>query len=809
MEDTFLAFLKTLKEDELCELVLIPLLYKMGCLEIRNTHGILERGKDIVFCISSPLEGNRLCCAIVKCIRLSGSVSDSKSIHEVLFQVRQALTIPYADPFAGENKRIDRVFVFAPFDILPSTVESVKGDLDSSGLAARVNFIDGPRLVSYIKEYTPSLLTSLPVSETRYLNSLCLRFLQTNPLGTEASEIDLDLLDTYTAGMVARINKEDAEHMSFANPDDLRQGEDPRPVFRQTPFMVILADVGAGKTTLLKRMVLTLAGYSRETGEVKPQGPIPLFVAMSHFPQSALDSFEAFTAELEAYIQEAPALANFTVDQANEYVLMLDGYDELQGFHDKAAKYISMLPALFPKGVIVTSRPSRVPDVEWPFVFYRLNPFTSNDVTEFLNKCFRKNLNKASLLNKRIMELPPLNAFCRTPLLLTLYAILASRQPVDQLPTRKAEVYKSIAEMLLGRWDSLRGVRNNYRVVEKQQMLELMASQNHAAHRRSFSKAMFLDRIRDVLAAHQTVAVTDQTAEAACNEILFRSSLIRPDGRGTFEFSHLSFQEFFCACRLQRDTEVRSKLKLILVDDWWKNVLIFYFGLTQTMDGLMIPARIRKQGGQGLRLMEYLAEAEFTRRPAKSRILRLVASDLLSSRGLPENALNACRQMGDEIVSLVTYEIMRAHSFALHSKQEKNEIGRKAGNYMAFLLGLDTPKSHSEFRAHIDLVNVVAMNDLLFLCTDLLRHIRDYTDLDSLRQMLEIMFHETKSYVGGRMDRRDQLLHWLDVFEQEFRSCPVPTSHPGTMLPVRIEELIRRTRNMLIGGQKSDKKGRR
>ena len=48
-ESVELAYLQSLSEAELLELVIMPLLSRMGYRDIRTIHGTLELGKDIVF----------------------------------------------------------------------------------------------------------------------------------------------------------------------------------------------------------------------------------------------------------------------------------------------------------------------------------------------------------------------------------------------------------------------------------------------------------------------------------------------------------------------------------------------------------------------------------------------------------------------------------------------------------------------------------------------------------------------------------------------------------------------------------------
>jgi hypothetical protein len=60
--DTALRFLQSLNEAELRELVIMPLLSRMGYQDVRAIHGILEFGKDIVFSQQDPLARVRHLC---------------------------------------------------------------------------------------------------------------------------------------------------------------------------------------------------------------------------------------------------------------------------------------------------------------------------------------------------------------------------------------------------------------------------------------------------------------------------------------------------------------------------------------------------------------------------------------------------------------------------------------------------------------------------------------------------------------------------------------------------------------------------
>ena len=91
--------LRQLDERGLRENILLPLLTRLGCKAPTIYHGPQERGKDIITYTNNPLGQREYVAVVAKSVDLSGSVSSSAGLREVIHQVEQCFDIPYDDLF--------------------------------------------------------------------------------------------------------------------------------------------------------------------------------------------------------------------------------------------------------------------------------------------------------------------------------------------------------------------------------------------------------------------------------------------------------------------------------------------------------------------------------------------------------------------------------------------------------------------------------------------------------------------------------------------------------------------------------------
>ena len=679
-----LEFLRSLTERELCELALLPLLSAQGYSEIRYTHGKLEGGKDIVFCSADPLAGKMLYCATVKRAPLTGAVTGSRAIREVLYQVKQALTQPYLNPFDAKEAFPERVYVITPHEITNEATESIKGELRD--LSNHVFFIDGPLLLSMIDRDLPDLLASLADSELRYLHQLAGRARELAHVLPIPGQPKLSLTDLYTGGRLNIIPKESARLGSFCSPLNFSTASPPEAdlsdTLREHNYLAIISDAGAGKTTCLKRITLDLIDRKRHAFEAQL---LPVLVPLHRLPLSSFDSAQTFLETLESFLQIEYGVRDLDLKNPAGYALLLDGFDEVSDRHDALRRVINELSTLFPR-VVVTSRPSRVPDLTDSFAYSSLEQFSDNDIRTFLVKWFSSRIAEVDAIMAHIRSDHHLYTFCRNPLLLTMYAALASRKSVGSLPTRRTDIYSQIVTLLVDEWDRTRGLVSNFDADEKRFALECVAFTLHQSGQKTFDRTLFESTVGGFLEAKGRVG----SANSPLDEIIYRSSLIKRLPRSdSFEFTHLSFQEFFAAQWAQR-TLGKADVQRLIFDEWWRTSVRFYCGLTRTLDGI-VPKRKAISRGKIMWLGEYLVEADYTSAKTKGVVLDLVAEELAFSAAVEDREIQYAAQFGDQLVSRMVKRINLINQnlgTSEHPTNKSSVINRL--NFLRLLVAVDS-----------------------------------------------------------------------------------------------------------------------
>ena len=188
-----LTKLRQLNERDLRENVLLPLLTRLGYSAPTIYHGSQERGKDIITYRTDPIGQREYLAVVAKSVDLSGSVSSSRGLREVIYQVEQCFDIPYEDLFGMTRVSIDRVWIVTSRRILSGAANSILDSLKKNNLAKLIRCISAELLVDLIDDKYPAFWDDSlePVDVLREQKARLTRFCQDllSALGGNQSEI--------------------------------------------------------------------------------------------------------------------------------------------------------------------------------------------------------------------------------------------------------------------------------------------------------------------------------------------------------------------------------------------------------------------------------------------------------------------------------------------------------------------------------------------------------------------------------------------------------------------------------------------
>ena len=398
---------------------------------------------------------------------------------------------------------------------------------------------------------------------------------------------------------------------------------------QEHPHLVVLGDPGSGKTTLLRYLALLYArdlaqgvqqvterlGLS-ETGRLPVLLPLRQIGAFLRTRRPDPDGTEGCGLLLEFLLEylkneRVPLPADFFDSYLKEgqAVLLLDGMDEVAdpALRGRVARLVESFTLNYPTcRFVVTSRivgytgPARL---SGDYSAATVRDFTLADVQQFLTHWHRLiavgqmgpgesaehyAANQTAQLMQAIQENERIRELAINPLLLTVLA-LVHRDRV-KLPDRRAELYAEAVDVLLGKWDEARGVKEitilderPFDTGDRRLLRQTVALHMHERQQKEIAaeelRKLLSERFAEILGAGKGVR---QTVERFQRVIEERTGLLAARGEGVYAFSHLTFQEYLAALAVAgRDDYVDYTLKNC-GEAWWREVILLEAGFLST-----------------------------------------------------------------------------------------------------------------------------------------------------------------------------------------------------------------------------------
>ncbi len=346
---------------------------------------------------------------------------------------------------------------------------------------------------------------------------------------------------------------------------------------------ILLGDPGAGKTTTLKRLIqkcyLDLIDTKREIrfypilirlGEIERGQDLFLSLAKElgisyttitrevEYESELFESEELDFGELKnkkvrivEYKVGDIFLENALASFFNEVqiILFLDGLDEIHfDLKEKIYKQIKSISYLLSGSkIILTSRPFSDINSFQSFSKFEIQPLTKEQSIEIANYWVQNASDFFEILNSK-----PYKDLANRPLFLN-YLLVLFENSNDELPNQAIEVYRQIILLAIKEWDENKEYKTFrhskykwFNTFQKEDFLsELAFNLTYKLKiKKVFTQSQMISAFVDIYKRYEKLTLDD--AKSVIDDIEAHNGLIINSYSNTYEFSHLSLQEYLC-----------------------------------------------------------------------------------------------------------------------------------------------------------------------------------------------------------------------------------------------------------------------
>ena len=592
-----MRMLQALSEKELTKKFLIPLYESpgMGCKNVRYTHRRLEFGKDVIY-YKVDEYGNR----IYTGIQVKKTKITTKDIDGIQRQVQEAFGEPFTDLSDGKKRELDRVVVLTSSQFAEEAKDSFWANMKAIHREKMVSCVEGGLLVELLDKHLLSAFWDEYDLFNKYFNAMQRDFTTIKDVSAIGQKESVSLDSIYVS---LRVSEEITKRQMPAEKDwKIFDDQQLKDRLQQAPQqkerakvvdadravadyerLVIVGDPGSGKTTLLKHLALK---WCIENLQKQQRLSVPVPIVLRQLADSNKGIRQYIDTVFEKYdFPNAKKWIEKDLKQG-KCRLLLDGFDELatKQSQEKVAKEIEKFSHKYRKiPVLVTSRIAGYHDELRGFTKAELLEFDDDQIARFTENWFgQKHQGRAKSMLAAIKGNQQIKALARNPLMIAIIAIIYEED--RKLPERRADLYQRCIEVLLSKWDVQKRLKNKYPPDKKRFILSKLGFYGHTNNKRIMTD----EEIRAQMLEHfPRLGLKEKDLNGFLEEIWQRSFLLREVSMDSYDFLHLSFQEYFTALELTESEDATDIILNHLTEPWWQEPILLYAGIKKDATALI------------------------------------------------------------------------------------------------------------------------------------------------------------------------------------------------------------------------------
>jgi len=592
-------FLKSLTEDEFRDRSVRPLMLRSGYRDGRDLCGPNEHGKDAVFLSVDQLGIATIIAVQTKKGNLNLAGTTQRNLIDAITQLKTALETSIVLLSSKQKSCPNRVILAASGKINDAARQHIMDEVRSPN----ITFWDADDLVPKIDEHLPELWLGIEAEMLPYFNAIE-RLVLGEQSDTHGESRDGALLSAADDKSFVALSL----HWATTKKRKVHGKVEEIPHFEELPLasvinhkarrVLILGEGGSGKSTGLKRIALELARRGLEDDSTFR---IPILLKAVDIARSKPISLVSYADDVTRALSGTKNSCFTDKDlSSGRVILLIDGLDEIGADTDRIS-VIEMVDSFLENNpkcqAIITARPYKfVSELSGlrRYEQFRISPISWKQAEKIVHRVTETKKIPQAQAREFLRKLEKIHGFELNPLLVTVFAATADYTKQD-IPANITELFKKFTELMLGRWDEKKGLRQQFQAPLKDFVLTRLAFIMHSRHMASIGKQDAVEIITNELICRGHKEDVPKLLE----EIFDRAGIFRLMGN-EIEFRHHLLQEFFAGRGISDSDTVHQ----LIQDDWWKRALVFYFGERADSISLLTTAAKATQGLDPSKLLE-------------------------------------------------------------------------------------------------------------------------------------------------------------------------------------------------------------